>query len=54
MTDFLLENLKLIILFSLIGSIIGLSHLTGENLTKMKRAIHSRRWREIGSITASL
>ena len=30
----MLENLKLIILFLLIGSIIGLSHLTGENLTK--------------------
>jgi len=54
MTDLLLENLKLIILFLLIGSIMGLSHLSGENLTKMKRAIHGRRWREIGSITASL
>ena len=54
MTDLLLENLKLIILFLLIGSIIGLSHLSGENLTKMKRAIHGCRWREIGSITASL
>ena len=52
MTD-LLENLKLIVLFLLIGSIIGLSHLSGENLTKMKRAIHGRRWREIGSIAAS-
>ena len=54
MTDFLLENLKLIILFSLIGSIIGLSHLTGENLTKLKHAFHSRRWRRIRSITAGL
>jgi hypothetical protein len=42
MTVLLLENPKLIILFLLIGSIIGLSHLTGENLTKMKRAIHGR------------
>jgi len=54
MTDLLLENLKLIVLFLLIGSIIGLSHLSGGNLTKMKGAIHSRRWREIGSIAASL
>jgi len=50
MTDLLLENFKLIVLFLLIGSIIGLSHLSGENL----RAIHGRRWREIGSIAASL
>jgi hypothetical protein len=38
----------------LIGSIIGLCHLSGESLTEMKRAIHGRRWREIGSIAASL
>jgi hypothetical protein len=54
MTDLLLENIKLIILFLLIGSVIGLPHLTGENLTKLKHAFHSRRWREIRSITASL
>ena len=54
MTDLLLENLKLIVLFLLIGSIIGLSHLSGEDLAKMKRAIHGRRWREITSIAASL
>jgi hypothetical protein len=54
MTDLLLENFKLVVLFLLIGSIIGLSHLSGENLTKMKRAIHGGRWREIGSIAASL
>ena len=34
MTALLLENLKRIMLFLLIGSIIGLSHLSGENLTK--------------------
>ena len=54
MTDLLLGNLKLIILFLLISSIISLSHLNGENLSKMKRAIHSRRWHEIRSIAASL
>ena len=52
MAALMLENLKLIILFLLIGSIIGLSHLRGENLTDMKRAIRSRRWRKIRSITA--
>jgi hypothetical protein len=30
---------KLTILFCLIGTIIGLSHLSGENLTKLKRQI---------------
>jgi hypothetical protein len=34
MTALMLENLKLIVLFLLIASIIGLSHLSGENLTK--------------------
>ena len=32
MTVLVLENLKLIMLCLLIGSIIGLSHLSGENL----------------------
>ncbi len=30
MTAVLIENLKLIVLFLMIGSIIGLSHLSGE------------------------
>jgi hypothetical protein len=37
MTTLMLENLKLIVLFLLIGSVIGLSHFSGENPTKMKR-----------------
>jgi hypothetical protein len=48
MTTLMLENLKLIVLFLLIGSVIGLSHFSGENPTKMKRK--SRRqcvWCEI-------
>jgi hypothetical protein len=32
MTALVLENVKLIMLFLLIGSIIGLSHVSGENL----------------------
>jgi hypothetical protein len=39
MTALVLENLKLIVLFLLIGSIIGLSHLSGENLTKNETRI---------------
>ena len=31
MTAFMLENAKLIMLFLLIGSVIGLSHLSGGN-----------------------
>ncbi|MFZ0093878.1 MAG: hypothetical protein WCF66_10580 [Pseudolabrys sp.] len=31
MTALLLQNLKLIMLFLLIGSVIGLSHVSGEN-----------------------
>ena len=39
MTGLVLENLKLIILFLLIGSIIGLSHLSG---AKANPARHKR------------
>jgi hypothetical protein len=39
MTVLLVENLKLIILFLLIGSVIGLSHLSG---AKAKPARHKR------------
>jgi hypothetical protein len=37
MTALLVENLKLIILFLLIGSIIGLSHLRGEEAKPARR-----------------
>ena len=37
MTAHLVENLKLIILFLLIGSIIGLSHLSGERVKPARR-----------------
>jgi hypothetical protein len=39
MTALLVENIKLIMLFMLIGSIIGLSHLSG---AKPKPARHQR------------
>ena len=54
MTVLMLEDIKLIILFVLIASIIGLSHLNAKNMTKMKRAIYGRRRRETGSIAATL
>jgi hypothetical protein len=41
------DNPKLIMLFLLIGTIIGLSHVSGENLAKMKRENDSKRWRDI-------
>jgi hypothetical protein len=47
MTALVLENLKLAILYLLIVAIIGLSHLTAENLTKMKRRLGGQGWRNI-------
>jgi hypothetical protein len=38
---------KLTMLFLLIGTIIGLSHLSRETLGKMKSEFESRRWRDI-------
>jgi hypothetical protein len=38
---------KLTMLFLLIGTIIGLSHLNYENLTKMKRGFDGQHWRDI-------
>ncbi len=37
---------KLAILFLLIGSVIGLSHLNDENLARLRRQFVVRRWRE--------
>jgi hypothetical protein len=37
---------KLGILFLLISSVIGLSHLNDENLKRMRRQLVPRRWRE--------
>jgi hypothetical protein len=38
---------KLTMLFLLIGTIIGLSHLNEENLTRLRRQIVRRSWRGI-------
>jgi len=37
---------KLAILFLLIGSVIGLSHLNDEKLARLRRQFVARRWRE--------
>lgn len=37
---------KLAILFMLIAAVIGLSHLSDEKLSRMRRQFLSRRWRE--------
>jgi hypothetical protein len=37
---------KLAILFLLISSVIGLSHLNDEKLARMRRQLVTRRWRE--------
>ncbi len=36
---------KLTLLFMLIGTVVVLSHLTDENLTRMRRQLMDRRWR---------
>ena len=41
-------DLKLSILFVLMGCVIGLSHLNEENLGRMRRRLVSRRGREFG------
>jgi hypothetical protein len=38
---------KLTMLFVLIGTIIGLSHLSDDTLGRMRRQISGRRWREL-------
>jgi len=37
---------KIALLFLLIGSVIGLSHLSDENLRRMRRQLAAMRWRE--------
>ncbi|HZQ14510.1 MAG TPA: hypothetical protein VFB31_17035 [Pseudolabrys sp.] len=37
---------KLTLLFMLIGAVVVLSHLTDENLTRMRRQLVDRRWRQ--------
>jgi hypothetical protein len=41
------ENLKLVMLFLLIGTIIGLSHIRDEAPTRMKNKNQVKHWRAI-------
>ena len=54
MSDFALENVKLIMLFMLIGSVIGLSHLNAKNLANLKSMLTGRLWRGIGRVSKSV
>lgn len=59
MTVFLLENMKLIMLFALIGTLIGLSHFGRENrngfgLTAARRTHGSPRARRILAVSIRL
>ena len=38
---------KLTILILLIGTVIGLSHLSDDRLSRVRRQLAGRRWREI-------
>ena len=38
---------KIALLFLLIGAVIVLSHLSDENLGRMRRQLVNRRWREM-------
>jgi hypothetical protein len=37
---------KLTLLFLLMGTIVGLSHLGDDNFTRMRRQLIDRRWRD--------
>ena len=37
---------KLTLLFLLIGTVVGLSHLSDDSLSRMRRQLIDRRWRE--------
>lgn len=37
---------KLTLLFLLIGTIVGLSHLSDDSLSRMRRQLIDRRWRD--------
>ena len=50
LTDFALENAKLIMLFALIGTIIGLSHLDANKLAALKAALNRQLWRGSSSV----
>lgn len=51
LTDFAVENAKLIMLFALIGAIIGLSHLDMSRLVALKATLSRWLWRGFGRLS---
>ena len=47
MIALVVENLKLVMLFLLVGTIIGLSHIRSESPTHMKNKNQIKHWRAI-------
>ena len=45
---------KLTMLFVLIGAVVVLSHLTDDNLTRMRRQLVDRRWRNFVRISRKI
>ena len=45
---------KLTMLFVLIGAVIVLSHLTDDNLTRVRRQLIDRRWRNFVRISRKI
>jgi len=45
---------KLTMLFLLIGAVVVLSHLNEENLTRMRRQLVDRRWRNFVRISRKI
>jgi hypothetical protein len=45
---------KLTLLFVLIGAVVALSHLTDDNLTRMRRQLADRRWRNFVRISRKI
>jgi hypothetical protein len=45
---------KLTMLFVLIGAVVVLSHLTDDNLTRMRRQLIDRRWRNFVRISRKI
>jgi hypothetical protein len=45
---------KLTLLFVLIGAVVVLSHLTEENITRVRRQLSERRWRQFVRISRKI
>jgi hypothetical protein len=45
---------KLTLLFVLIGAVVVLSHLTEENLSRVRRQLFDRRWRQFVRVSRKI